>query len=66
MGECRLDHSTEDVRNKLAEQTPFLPCGTGRAAERAFDGDAFSGNLERAVSPFKEIRFGDARRAYST
>ncbi|CAM5789731.1 MULTISPECIES: hypothetical protein [Brevibacillus] len=25
MGECRLDHSTEDVRNKLAEQTPFLP-----------------------------------------
>ncbi|MEJ8547941.1 hypothetical protein [Brevibacillus borstelensis] len=25
MGECRLDHSTNDVLNKLAEQTPFLP-----------------------------------------
>ncbi|CAJ1002654.1 MULTISPECIES: 50S ribosomal protein L7ae [Bacillales] len=25
MGECRLNHSVEDVRAKLAEQTPYLP-----------------------------------------
>lgn len=25
MGECRLNHSVEDVQNKLAEQAPFLP-----------------------------------------
>lgn len=25
MGECRLDHSVEDVQKKLGEQTPFLP-----------------------------------------
>jgi hypothetical protein len=25
MGECRLDHSLEDVRNKLKEQSPYLP-----------------------------------------
>jgi hypothetical protein len=25
MGECRLNHSVEDVRAKLAEQTPHLP-----------------------------------------
>lgn len=25
MGECKLDHSTEDVQKKLAEQSPFLP-----------------------------------------
>jgi hypothetical protein len=25
MGECRLDHSLEDVRNKLNEQSPYLP-----------------------------------------
>ncbi|MGG1661093.1 hypothetical protein [Brevibacillus sp. NRS-1366] len=24
MGECKLDHSVEDVQNKLAEQAPFL------------------------------------------
>lgn len=29
MGECRLDHSVEDVQKKLAEQAAFLP------AERA-------------------------------
>lgn len=27
MGECKLDHSTEDVQKKLAEQAPFLPGG---------------------------------------
>ncbi|MFD2371533.1 hypothetical protein ACFSO0_16525 [Brevibacillus sp. GCM10020057] len=25
MGECKLDHSAEDVQKKLAEQAPFLP-----------------------------------------
>lgn len=25
MGECKLDHSVEDVENKLSEQAPFLP-----------------------------------------
>lgn len=25
MGECKLDHSVEDVHKKLAEQAPFLP-----------------------------------------
>lgn len=25
MGECKLDHSVEDVQKKLAEQSPFLP-----------------------------------------
>lgn len=25
MGECRLDHSTEDVRDKLKQQSHFLP-----------------------------------------
>lgn len=25
MGECKLDHSLEDVRNKLADQSPFMP-----------------------------------------
>lgn len=25
MGECRLDHSVEDVQKKLGEQAPFLP-----------------------------------------
>lgn len=25
MGECRLNHSVEDVQNKLVEQAPFLP-----------------------------------------
>ncbi|UYZ11590.1 hypothetical protein A6764_12020 [Brevibacillus sp. WF146] len=25
MGECRLNHSAEDVRAKLMEQTPYLP-----------------------------------------
>lgn len=25
MGECKLDHSVEDVQKKLAEQAPFLP-----------------------------------------
>ncbi|USG68199.1 hypothetical protein NDK47_13325 [Brevibacillus ruminantium] len=25
MGECRLNHSTEDVQSKLVEQTPYLP-----------------------------------------
>jgi len=25
MSECKLDHSLEDVRKKLAEQAPFLP-----------------------------------------
>jgi len=25
MGECRLNHSVEDVQNKLSEQAPFLP-----------------------------------------
>lgn len=25
MGECKLDHSVEDVQKKLAEQVPFLP-----------------------------------------
>ncbi|MGE5702420.1 MAG: hypothetical protein ACM32O_07830 [Clostridia bacterium] len=25
MGECRLDHSVDDVRKKLEEQQPFLP-----------------------------------------
>ncbi|ELK42997.1 hypothetical protein P4U99_17385 [Brevibacillus agri] len=24
MGECKLDHSKEDVQKKLAEQAPFL------------------------------------------
>lgn len=25
MGECKLNHSVEDVQKKLAEQAPFLP-----------------------------------------
>ncbi|RNB88368.1 50S ribosomal protein L7ae [Brevibacillus nitrificans] len=25
MGECKLDHSVEDVQKKLGEQAPFLP-----------------------------------------
>jgi hypothetical protein len=25
MGECRLNHSLEDVRNKWKEQSPYLP-----------------------------------------
>lgn len=25
MSECKLDHSTEDVQKKLAEQSPHLP-----------------------------------------
>lgn len=25
MGECRLNHTVEDVQNKLKEQAPFLP-----------------------------------------
>ncbi|MDF2679627.1 MAG: ribosomal protein L7ae [Brevibacillus sp.] len=25
MGECKLDHTVEDVQKKLAEQAPFLP-----------------------------------------
>lgn len=29
MGECRLNHSTEDVLGKLAEQTPYLPAQLG-------------------------------------
>lgn len=25
MGECKLDHSVEDVQKKLNEQAPFMP-----------------------------------------
>ena len=35
MGECRLDHSTQDVAKKLEEQAPFLP-GDMAAKLRAF------------------------------
>jgi hypothetical protein len=37
MGECRLNHSVEDVRNKLKEQSPYLPQGIAQGLAGVLD-----------------------------
>ncbi|MGN7470553.1 hypothetical protein [Brevibacillus sp. SAFN-007a] len=39
MGECKLDHSKEDVQKKLAEQAPFLAGERVGRLQRMLEGE---------------------------
>jgi hypothetical protein len=39
MGECKIDHSHEDVKKKYEEQAPFLPEETKPLFERFFNAE---------------------------
>lgn len=57
MGECKLDHSLEDVNKKLAEQEEFLPVTIHESFTQFLQKDLSQQTLNEAFHLLKKIRF---------
>jgi hypothetical protein len=54
MGECKLDHNLEDVRKKLAEQSPFLPTSIAQQLEAYLKPDVGQATLNEIFHLLKK------------